>query len=67
MTQASTVDLSKVPLALEDKWVVLRASDHAALGHGDSPAEALADARVDAQDPTILLARIPSGRVPMIA
>ena len=67
MGQAPVVDLSNVPEALEDKWVVLRASDQTALGHGDSPAAALADARVDAEDPTILLARIPSGRVPMIA
>jgi len=67
MAQVPVIDLSRVPEALEDKWVVLRASDQKALGHGDSPAEALADARVDAQDPTILLARIPSGRVPMIA
>jgi hypothetical protein len=67
MVQAPTIDLSNVQESLEGKWVVLRVSDHAALGHGDSPGEALAEAGVGTEDAGILLARIPLTRVPMIA
>ncbi len=67
MHSVTTLDLSNVPEALEGMWVVFRASDHVELGSGETPNEALADARVPADDPNILLARIPSSRVPVTA
>jgi len=62
----TALDMSTIPAALEGKWVVFRESDQTALGNGDSPREALADAGVTAEDPNILLARIP-GRPPSLA
>ena len=67
MPITSTLDLSNVPATLDGMWVVFRASDHAELGSGETPDQALADARVLADDPNILLARIPSRRVPVTA
>jgi len=66
MPSVTTLDICNVPEALEGKWVVFRESDQTALGKGDSPREALADAGVTAEDPDILLARIP-GRTPTLA
>lgn len=61
MPSVTTLDLSTVPEALEGMWVVFRASDQIALGHGHTPREAMDDAKVLADDSNILLARIPAG------
>jgi len=66
MDQVTTIDLSVVNETLEGKWVVFRASDHVAMGHGESPMDAIRDARVSADDDNILLVRIP-GRFPIVA
>ena len=65
-TETTMIDFSDVPASLEGKWVVYREADHVALGYGDTPREALEQAQVAAEDPGILLARIP-GRSPIIA
>ncbi len=61
------VDLSRIPESLEGHWVVFRVSDSVALGSGDSPNDALSDAMRTADDPSILLVKVPSSRTPISA
>jgi hypothetical protein len=67
MDKAIVVDLSSVPAALEGQWVVLNEADHLRIGNGATPLAALKAAGLAGDAAGILLAKIPSGRFPIVA
>ncbi len=67
MENPTVVDLSNVPSSLEGQWVVFSQTDHRPLGSGPTPLAALAEAGLAQDAEGILLAKIPSGRFPVVA